>query len=288
MSTLLKIAKIAKANLLAKLVVNEPIRNSGSFNVKTFKKKYILNEIKYNNRQILTITKNNDYKKHLIYLHGDSYTDEAIILHRIFIERIVDKYNVKVTFIDYPLIPESYYKEIRKFTIDAIKDLMKRYKEDTFYIIGDSAGAGLGVSMLQEFNKKKIVFNKSILISPWIDISMTNPKIKDQLKTDFTLNLDSLIECAKKYSKGYNIKGKLVSPIYGKLDNIGSLLVYTSDNELLYPDIIIFDNLVNKSINSSSKLIIGKDLCHDYPLLIIKETKGIIEEMMKYIFDNNE
>lgn len=281
MSTLLTIAKIAKANLLSQLIITEPIRNTDNFNKKNFEKKYII-DTAFGDK-VLTLTKSNDYNAHIIYLHGGSYTDEALILHRVFIERIISKYKTKVTFIDYPLTPEADYNYIQEFTLKAIKDLMKRYKNDNFFIIGDSAGGGLAVSMLQNINKKSIKIKKTILLSPWIDVSMSNPLIEEQIKKDFTLNLDSLIECGKRYAGDLETTDEIVSPIYGNLNNLGSLLIYASDNELLYPDIAKFDLLVKSSNNSNSILIIGKNLCHDYPLLIIKETRGIIKEMMEFL-----
>ncbi len=105
MSTLLTIAKVAKANKLVQLIITEPIRNTGVFNKKNFIKKYITDEVEKDNRKVLTLTKSNEYTSHIIFLHGGSFRDEALILHRVFVERIVDKYETKVTFIDYPLTP---------------------------------------------------------------------------------------------------------------------------------------------------------------------------------------
>lgn len=286
MSTLLKIAKIAKANLLTKLIITEPIRNTGHFERKNFEKKYIIDENKTEDGKVLTLTKDNNYKAHIIYLHGGSFTDEALIVHRIFIERILDKYETKVSFVDYPLTPECDYVKIQKFTLDAINNLMNKYNDDEFYFIGDSAGGGLAVSMLQQLSKCGINIKKSILLSPWIDVSMTNPKIKDQIKKDFTLNLDSIITCGKNYAGELSTTSGIVSPIYGDLKNLGSLLIYVSNNELLYPDIIKFYELVNQNSGSVANIIIGNNLCHDYPLLIIKETKGIIREMMTFLLNN--
>ncbi len=160
---------------------------------------------------------------------------------------------------------------------------MIRYPNDKFYFIGDSAGGGLVVSMLEHLREMGIKVDKTILLSPWIDISMSNPDIETQLKKDFTLNLDSLIESGKRYAGNLKTTDGKVSPLYSNLDNLGEFLIYASDNELLYPDIIKFSESINKSTNTSSTLIIGKDLCHDYHLLIIKETKGIIKEMMEFL-----
>ena len=226
----------------------------------------------------MTLTKDINYKSHIIYLHGGSFTDEALIIHRIFIERILDKYKTKVTFIDYPLTPEVDYIKIQEFTLKSILNLLDKYPNDKFSFIGDSAGGGLSVSMLQQLSRQGIRIDKTILLSPWVDVSMINPAIKKQVKKDFTLNLDSVIECGKRYAGNIETTNEIVSPIYGDLNNLGNLLIYTSDNELLYPDIIKFHELVNNSQNSVSKMIVGKNLCHDYPLLIIPLVSLIINK----------
>ena len=284
MSTLLTIAKIAKANKLAQLIITEPIRNNEVFNKKHFEK-YIIDEVIKGKRRILTLTKSKKYKSHIIFLHGGAFTDEAIILHRIFIQKILDKYETKVTFIDYPLTPECNYKAIQSFTLDAIEDLKIRYNNDKFYFMGDSSGGGLAVTMLQILNKRNITINKTVLLSPWVDVSMNNPDIEKHLNKDFTLNFDNLIKCGISYADTLKTNDPKVSPLYGNLSNMGKLLIYVSDNELLYPDILKFHELVNKNKNSSSKLIIGKKLCHDYPLLIIIVTSGIIKEMLDFLIE---
>ncbi len=283
MSTLLKVVKKVKAKEIVNKIINNPIRNTNNFNREKFENKYIINEKYLDNHQIITLTRDGSYNDHIIYLHGGSFRDEALIVHRLFVERILKKYNVKITFLDYPLIPEHDHVSIQSFVYNSYEYLIKKYKNDKFYFIGDSAGCGLIVRMLKLINKNDIIVNKSVLLSPWIDVSMSNPLIKKQLSKDFTLDYNDLVKCGKEYAGRIKTTSKIVSPINDKLNNLGDLLIFTSDNELLYPDIVKFDSFVNKCENSSSSLIIGHELCHDYELLIIKETKTIIKDIMNFL-----
>ena len=60
-------------------------------------------------------------------------------------------------------------------------------------IMGDSAGGGLSLALLEKISQEDIKMpKKTILISPWLDVRMDNPKIEQVKEQDKKLNKEAL------------------------------------------------------------------------------------------------
>lgn|SRR5574344_89727 len=243
---------------------------------KSLYRKYYLNEWFYKERQVLTLYKN-DTNKHIIYLHGGGYISEASILHIRMLKMLANKF--KVTFIDYPLAPEYNYKDSNNYILEVYKLLCTKYPNDDFYLFGDSAGGGLALSLLEQVrdaNLKRI--QKSVLVSPWVDLSMTNHLIDNYAYDDLMLSLKNVKNAAYLYSNDDDVTNPLISPLYGKLDDIGNILLFVGTKEILYPDIMI---LYGK-IKPNARLIKGIDKYHDWVMLPTKTNNSNIDAIIDF------
>ena len=75
-----------------------------------------------------------------------------------------------------------------------------------------------------------------ILISPALDMSLSNPKISEVEKLDPMLAVPSLIDMGKWYGGRKGSKHYLVSPIYGNIEDLGKISLFTGTNDILNPD----------------------------------------------------
>lgn len=247
-----------------------------------FKSKVITNI--YEGFEVNTIFKNENIDSITIYLHGGSYTNEASYFHYRFVDNLAQSLNTKVLFIHYPLAPEHTCEDafvlLDKIYNNIIENTTKR-----IIIMGDSAGGGLALAFTQHLNNKKISQpNKIVLISPWIDISMTNKEMKEYEHIDPMLDIAELQEAANKWKGNLDIKDYEVSPLYGKMKKLNDILLFTGDREILYPDILLLnEKLKNSKVNV--KLIVGKSMNHIYPLYPIKEAKNALKEIIDFIKD---
>lgn len=245
-----------------------------------FKSKVITNT--YNGYKVETIYQNENIDSITIYLHGGAYINEASYFHYRFVDNIVEKLNTKIIFVHYPLAPEHTCEE----AINLLDDLYRNIKEHTkkkIIIMGDSAGGGLALAFTEYLNNHKINQpDKIILISPWVDLTMSNKEIRNYEPIDPMLDIDELKEASQKWKGNLDIKDYRVSPLYGKLKNLNDILLFVGDREILYPDIILLDNKLKKS-KVNVKLILGKSMNHIYPLYPIKEAKEAIKEIIKFV-----
>lgn len=265
-----------------------PRRDTDFLNKKFFDNSLNIEEQFIDGFQVLTIFKNNSKNKHIIFLHGGAYVMKAVKGHKTIIETMAKKYNLKVTFIDYPLAPENDIQKAHEILIKTYKKITLKYKDDDFFLFGDSSGGGLALSFLQQLkNINDVRFpKKTVLMSPWVDVSMSNSKIKDFEKKDPLLPLNGLIATGKQFAGSLDTQNPLISPIYGNMDNLKEIFLIFGTNEILYPDCLKLEKLLKNSNGTKIKTKIGKNLCHDWILAPLKETKETIDEICNFYLNS--
>ena len=279
---LVNIKKYKEKNFL------NPRRDTDFLNKKFFDNSLNIEEQFIDGFQMLTIFKNNSKNKHIIFLHGGAYVMKAVKGHKTIIETMAKKYNLKVTFIDYPLAPENDIQKAHEILIKTYKKITLKYKDDDFFLFGDSSGGGLALSFLQQLkNINDVPFpKKTVLMSPWVDVSMSNSKIKDFEKKDPLLPLNGLIATGKQFAGSLDTQNPLISPIYGNMDNLKEIFLIFGTNEILYPDCLKLEKLLKNSNGTKIKTKIGKNLCHDWILAPLKETKETIDEICNFYLNS--
>jgi len=206
------------------------------------------------NKSVVTLQpKRNANDTHILFFHGGAYVVEGSSMHWKIVETLVRKANCKVSYIDYPLAPENTYKTTFEMVQQSFDQLANLYPNDRFMFMGDSAGGGLALAFAQKLAKDnaKVQPIKNILFSPWLDLSMQNPKITQQEHLDKILPVVGLINAGKKYAGGEDVSNYLLSPINGNFAGIGKTIVFFGTCELFYPDCKLLEEKV-KTIGNFS------------------------------------
>lgn len=250
---------------MAKDFYNPP-RNLGIFDKGKFNKNLNIEEFQVDGFKVLTIRDKEYLNKHVIFLHGGAYVLEGTDNHRNIIESFVSKYKLKVSVIDYPLAPEYNANKNLEIVIKAYDKILEKNKNDEFYLFGDSAGGGLAVTLLQILRDKNYSIRptKSFLASPWVDISMSNEDIKKFEKKDPFLDVEGIKYAARQYAGTIDLKDPLVSPLYGEMNDLGSIYMLVGTHEILNPDIYLLNDKMKKAKGTEVKLYLGKKMFHDW------------------------
>ena len=278
------VAKLVNAKRGNEKAMENPRRDTDFFNRKNFRKEFITEEEFIDSFQAITVKTEESLNRHVIFLHGGGYVLRAVRSHKNIVERMVKKYNLKVTFVDYPLTPEHTADKTHEVLMKAYKSVTQKNINDKFYFFGDSAGGGLALAFLQEARDKNVIPfpEKTVLMSPWPDISMTNKEIKKFEKKDPLLPVQSLIKIGKQYAGNLDLKSPLVSPIYGNMDNLGEIMLLFGTNEVFYPDCMKLSDMLNVAKGTVVEPYIGKNLCHDWILAPLKETGKALDAIGEF------
>ncbi len=200
-------------------------------------------------RKVFIITPKNTQKtnKVILYLHGGSYVAETSNNHWEFLEKIVNDTGVTVILPDYPLTPKYTYKDVFTMITPLYKEIIEEVDVNNLILMGDSAGGGMALALLERIGEENIVLpSKTVLISPWVDVRLENPKIDEVQKRDTDLNKDSLKLAGVAYAGEDGMNNYLVNPIDGDLSKLKNVTILTGTNDILNPDIDILQEKAKK------------------------------------------
>lgn len=235
------------------------------------------------------VTVNGSYtgNGHIIMLPGGGYTMEPCNRHREIAQNLALEKRVKVSILPYPLAPEFTALASHQFVIHAYQYLLSKYPGDEFYLFGDSSGGGLALSFLQELSGLDNLPRpkRTAVVSPWLDISLENPKIKIAKKTDPILPVEALKAAGERYRGPLDADHPFVSPIYGNWNHLGDILIFSGTNEIMTPDCEL---LAEKTPSlEGTKLIYkkGAKMVHDWILIPCRETDVTLELISTFFLD---
>lgn len=215
----------------------------------------------------------------VLYLHGGGYISECSTYQWKFVNRLADETDAEIIVPDYPLAPWHTYEETYDLLYDWYVPWQYGNESRIIVIMGDSAGGGLALGFTEYLRKMDAPLpNAVILISPWIDLSMTNPEIGDYEDEDPMLDIGTLQAAADAWAGGTALTDYRLSPIYGDLNELPDVTILTGTRELLYPDAtLLYDRLLDAG--NYAALIVGEGMNHDYPLLPIPEGRAAIHQI---------
>lgn len=248
-------------------------------------KKYKVKKQQILNNEIATIIPISlKSEHHIVYFHGGAYIAQGSIVHWLFINEIVKSIGCKVTYIDYPLAPESNYKNTFEMVNETYKELLIVYSSDKFIFAGDSAGGGLALAYAQNVAKENKLKNPEglILLSPWLDLTMKNRSILKYESKDTILSSELLLKAAEKYAAGDDLESKLLSPIYGSLKGLGRMLMMVGTSEIMYPDCELLFKKAEKT-EAKMKFSIYKGMPHIWIMLFLNESKAAMKEICEFV-----
>ena len=193
----------------------------------------------YMSRKVFIISpKNGKNDKVILYFHGGAYTAEMTNNHWNFLQNLSNDSKATIIVPDYPLAPKYTYKDVQKMSEALYKDVIKNVGDINLIIMGDSAGGGLALGLTENMSINNIELpTKTILISPWLDTTMSNTQIENIQHNDKDLNKFKLYSAGILYTRCKNEDNNaFVNPINGELSKLKNITIYIGTHDILNPD----------------------------------------------------
>lgn len=196
---------------------------------------------------IVTLKDENLSNRKILYFHGGSYMAEMSDDHWNFIKKLALDTKSTIIIPDYPLTPKYNYKDVYNMVEPLYKEIVQKINAEHLIVMGDSAGGGLALGLLEKVSQENLAIpNKTILISPWLDVRLNNPKIDEVQKEDKELNKEALKIAGTAYAGDDGINNYLVNPIDGNLSKLNNITIFTGTSDILNPDVHVLEGRGNE------------------------------------------
>jgi acetyl esterase/lipase len=281
---LLGVKKNIEKKMLANKLPKEPAQPP-----RVLLKNFIVKENQQNSRTIWTVSPKEDQADVLIvFLHGGAYMGNITKQHWLFCAELIKETNATILVADYPLTPEHVCLETYSFLTALYNQIRNDYPEKRIILMGDSAGGGLALGFAQYLKmEQKTQPEQIILFSPWLDVTMSHPKIVEIDKKDQLLSIGGLSYAGKQYAGSLDVKDYRVSPIYVDFTGLSYISIFTGTNDLLHPDAQKCKQLM-KEQQLSFNYFEYPEMFHDWVLFPkLKESKDVVQKV-KNLLQNHK
>jgi monoterpene epsilon-lactone hydrolase len=171
----------------------------------------------------------------VLYLHGGGYVTCSPASHRDIIARIAHVADARVVAPYYRLAPEHPYPAALEDALAVYRALLRQgVKPERLFLAGDSAGGGLSLALMCRLRDEgEPLPRAAVLISPWVDLSLTLSAHDGRAPLDF-LGPERVIKNAAAYAGTRPLHDPSISPVFADLGGLPPLLVQTGSWELLH------------------------------------------------------
>lgn len=214
-------------------------------------------------------------KGHLVmYIHGGAFVYGPVDYHWAAAKKIVSQTKCTLWMVDYPKAPENKIETLAENIRQVYLTAVEKYQSQNIILVGDSVGASLILSLIQNFIEEKATYPANlILISPVMDASFTNPEIDKVEKIDPVLAKAGAISAKKMCAINNDLSDHEISPINGSFKDFPRTLLFMAENDITYPD----QKLAVQKMQEAGvdlQVVFGKDMPHIWPILpYMKEGK---------------
>lgn len=182
--------------------------------------------------------KNAPSDKVILYVHGGAYILNISSYQWKFVDELVANTHATVIVPDYPLAPSAQCTDVYAFIGDIYRELLQSgVQPQNISILGDSAGGGFTLGFAQLLRQENMPQPADlILLSPWLDVSMNNPDLKEVDRKDRMLGIHGLQLAGAAYAGELGMNDFRVSPLNGDFQGLGNISVFIGTHDLLVMD----------------------------------------------------
>lgn len=175
----------------------------------------------------------------LFYLHGGGYSWGSIQSHCSFVSQIASAVGCKALLVDYRRAPEHPFPAALDDALTAYRWMCENEPGSRIAIAGESAGAGLSLSLMLSLKRGGGLPVAGFLLSPWVDLAgkLTGAELAAEAKP--SLAGRHLRKAAERYANGENLTDPRISPVYGDLSGLPPLLIHSGKKEFLARDAVV-------------------------------------------------
>jgi len=223
--------------------------------------------------------------RHVLYLHGGAYVSGAPVYYRHFTWRVADVAQAHVWALEYRLAPENPFPAALEDAVAAYDWLADNHAAHELFVMGDSAGGGLGLCLLLRLRDAGARLPRAaVSMSPWTDLALTGASLTENAASDPMISTRDLPRLVHHYLAGADPKNPYVSPLYGDTSGLPPVLIQVGSDEILRDDAVRMAAKL-KQHHAQSRLEVWPRMPHVFQLFVpaLPEAHQAIAQIGQFI-----
>lgn len=216
-------------------------------------------------------------QRRALYLHGGAYVFQISVQHWWLVARLAAATGTRFVVPVYSLPPADTAVGIVEKATQLAAELIAEVGSGRTSLLGDSAGGGMALAVAMQLRDRGHSSpHATVLISPWLDVSGTDPAIALIAPSDPWLAVPGSRAAGAIYRGELAEDDPRVSPIHGDLSGLGPITLFSGTRDILNADARRLVRLANEvSLPIDFHEIEG--MLHVYPLLPIREADAAFD-----------
>ncbi|CAN5391637.1 hypothetical protein BH11ACT5_BH11ACT5_19990 [soil metagenome] len=178
---------------------------------------------------------------------------------------------MQVTVPVMPLAPTGTASDVVAGVTSLVASLVATAGASNVSIIGDSSGGGMALAVAMALRDLEVPpLHATVLISPWLDVSGTDPRLAEIAPRDPWLAVPGTHAAGALYRASLGEGDWRVSPLFGSLEGLGPITMFSGTRDILNADAHRFLPLA-AAAGLAVDFHEGPGMIHNYPILPMPE-----------------
>lgn len=222
-------------------------------------------------------------RKRILYLHGGAFVFQITSYHWGLIAEMADRLGFGITVPIYPIAPEHDFHAMFGMVGEVYRQMLDETEAGDITFMGDSAGGNMAVVLTMMAAEDALPLpSRHVLISPGLDMSLSNPEVFEAERNDPWLGISGGLEAIRMYSAGFARSDWHISPLYGDLSVLPKTLLLTGSHDLLSPDNLIFAEKA-RAAGVEVDVVYEEGMFHVWPLIDMPEARRARDSIVTFL-----
>ena len=222
----------------------------------------------------------------ILFLHGGGYVFCSPFTHRDLVCRIARASAARALSLGYRLAPEHPHPAAVEDALAAYRWLLESGTDPSrITVMGDSAGGGLTLALLQTLRDRKLPLPAcAVCMSPWADLTCSSASFKKNSRKDPVLPAKVVPDFARMYVPDGDLARPSISPLFGDFSGLPPLLIHVGTDEILLDDSRGVAEMASKT-GTAVELKIWPDMIHVFQSLAFlhPDARQSIQEIGEFV-----
>ncbi|MGN6160803.1 MAG: alpha/beta fold hydrolase [Marmoricola sp.] len=183
----------------------------------------------------------------VVFLAGGGYALPISSAHWNAVAQFATAARIDAVVPLYEVAPVGDASRAHELVSHVLADTIAQRGAGEVYLVGDSAGGGLALSVLQRHPEG---VRAAILLSPWLDVEFTHPAAEVLESWDAILDPAELRQWGRIWAADLPTSDSIVSPLRGRFEGLPPVHLVSGGRDLLLPQALDAYRLLREAGNT--------------------------------------